>query len=97
MWSCQIIKYNVISTKHWYNITFVSFPEFPPEEEHSQDESALEDTMESELTEEDDSPKKSKKRKAAAGADKKVRKVRRTAKTDSWEATVKNILFVQCD
>ncbi|XP_045189302.2 nucleoplasmin-like protein ANO39 isoform X2 [Mercenaria mercenaria] len=48
--------------------------EFPPDELNSQDESALEDTMESELTEEDMSPKKSKKRKAGAGADKKSKK-----------------------
>ena len=45
--------------------------EFPPDEMNSQDESALEDTMESELTEEDMSPKKSKKRKAGAAGDKK--------------------------
>lgn len=48
--------------------------EFPPDEMNSQDESALEETMESELTEEDESPKKSKKRKAATAADKKSKK-----------------------
>lgn len=48
--------------------------EFPPDELNSQDESALEDTMESELTEEDMSPKKSKKRKAGGAGDKKSKK-----------------------
>ena len=48
-----------------------STPEFPPEEMFSQDESALEESIEeSELTE-DDSPKKNKKRKAGKPEDKK--------------------------
>jgi hypothetical protein len=51
--------------------TCIIFAEFPPDELNSQDESALEDTMESELTEEDMSPKKSKKRKAGGAGDKK--------------------------
>lgn len=57
-------------------------PEFPPEEMNSQDESALEDTMESE--EEEESPKKPRKRKAGAAGDKKVRKVRISSHTVLW-------------